>query len=90
MMDAANYAKAPKKAGDASVVETQITTDGEEHFAYKRRLNDEDKRALQEGLERRQAHDRPARAVAADFLVQGLEAVRARPARRSGRSPTSG
>ena len=46
MIDAANYAKARKTPGDTSVVETQITTDGEEHFAYKRRLNDEDKRAL--------------------------------------------
>jgi dipeptidyl-peptidase 4 len=46
MVDAANYAKARKTPGDASVVETQITTDGEEHFQYDRRLNDEDRRAL--------------------------------------------
>jgi len=46
MMDAANYAKARVTPGDASVVETQITSDGEEHFAYDRRLQDEDKRAL--------------------------------------------
>jgi dipeptidyl-peptidase-4 len=46
MMDAANFAKARKTPGDASIVETQITTDGEEHFAYKRRLQDEDRRAL--------------------------------------------
>ena len=46
MMDAANYAKARNTPGDPSIVETQITTDGEEHFAYKRRLQDEDKRAL--------------------------------------------
>jgi dipeptidyl aminopeptidase/acylaminoacyl peptidase len=45
-MDAANYAKARVTPGDTSVVETQITTDGEEHFAYDRRLQDEDKRAL--------------------------------------------
>src|SRR5204863_7597896 len=46
MMDAAGYAKARVTPGDASVVETQITTDGEEHFGYDRRLQDEDKRAL--------------------------------------------
>src|SRR5262249_30478569 len=45
-MDAANYAKARVTRGDASVVETQITTDGEDHFAYDRRLQDEDRRAL--------------------------------------------
>src|SRR5439155_27176383 len=46
MMDAANYAKAKKTPGDASVVETQITTDGEDHFGYERRLNDDDRNAL--------------------------------------------
>jgi dipeptidyl aminopeptidase/acylaminoacyl peptidase len=46
MMDAANYEKARLKPGDESVVETQITTDGEEHFGYDRRLQDEDKKAL--------------------------------------------
>lgn len=38
MMDADNYAKALKKAGDASVVETQLTTEGIERFGYARRL----------------------------------------------------
>ena len=46
MMDAANYAKARLKPGDDSVVETQITTDAEEHFRYDRRLQDEDRKAL--------------------------------------------
>src|SRR5262249_50076045 len=46
MMDAANYAKARKNPGDATVVETAITTDGEEHFGYARRLSDEDRKAL--------------------------------------------
>jgi dipeptidyl aminopeptidase/acylaminoacyl peptidase len=46
MMDAANYAKARVKPSDDSVVETQITTDGEEHFGYDRRLQDEDTKAL--------------------------------------------
>src|SRR5439155_17589282 len=41
MIDAANYAKAKKNPGDASVVETPITTDGEDHFGYDKRLNDD-------------------------------------------------
>jgi dipeptidyl aminopeptidase/acylaminoacyl peptidase len=46
MMDAANFAKARKTPGDASIAETQITTDGEEHFGYDKRLNDDDRKAL--------------------------------------------
>ena len=46
MMDTANYARAQKNPGDSSVVETQITTDGEQHFGYARRLNDEDRKVL--------------------------------------------
>lgn len=38
MMDADNYAKALKKPGDATIVETQLTTDGIEKFSYARRL----------------------------------------------------
>lgn len=34
MMDAANYAKALKKADDTTIVETQITTDAVEDFSY--------------------------------------------------------
>ncbi len=34
MMDAANYAKALKKATDTSIAETQLTTDGTEDFTY--------------------------------------------------------
>lgn len=43
MMDAENYAKAQKKEDDTSIVETQITTDGEENYGYARRLRDEEK-----------------------------------------------
>ncbi len=46
MMDAANFAKARKTPGDSSIAETQITTDGEEHFGYDKRLNDDDRKAL--------------------------------------------
>ena len=38
LMDAENYAKAQKKAGDASIVETQLTTDGVEKYSYARVL----------------------------------------------------
>lgn len=36
MMDAANYAKAQKNAADTSIVETKLTTDGEEYYSYAR------------------------------------------------------
>ena len=36
MMDAANYAKAQKSANDSTIVETQLTTDGEEFHSYAR------------------------------------------------------
>ena len=44
MMDADNYAKARVKEDDATIVETQLTTDGEESYGYERRLNEEEKR----------------------------------------------
>jgi len=44
-MNADNYAKALKKEDDDSIVETQITNDGEEHFSYARRLREEEKSA---------------------------------------------
>jgi dipeptidyl-peptidase 4 len=34
MMDAENYAKALKNANDTTIVETQLTKDGEEYFGY--------------------------------------------------------
>jgi dipeptidyl-peptidase-4 len=36
MMDAENYAKAIKKADDPTIVEVQLTTDGEENYSYGR------------------------------------------------------
>ncbi len=43
MMDAENYAKALKKEDDPSIVEIQMTTDGEEYYGYARRLTEEEK-----------------------------------------------
>ena len=45
-MDAENYAKAQKKAGDASAVETQLTTDGVERYSYARVLLPEQQELL--------------------------------------------
>ena len=36
IMDAANYAKALKNQNDASIVETKLTSDGEEYYSYAR------------------------------------------------------
>jgi dipeptidyl-peptidase-4 len=46
MMDADNYAKALKKAGDATVVETQLTTGGVDKFGYARRILPEQEEEL--------------------------------------------
>ncbi|MGB6683041.1 MAG: DPP IV N-terminal domain-containing protein [Candidatus Acidiferrum sp.] len=46
MMDADNYAKAVKKAGDSSIFESQLTTDGLEKFGYARRLLPEQEEQL--------------------------------------------
>jgi dipeptidyl-peptidase-4 len=46
LMDAENYAKAQKKPGDTSVVETQLTTDGVEKYSYARVLLPEQEEQL--------------------------------------------
>ena len=46
LMDAENYAKALKKPGDSSVVETQLTTDGVEKYSYARVLLPEQEEQL--------------------------------------------
>jgi len=46
LMDAENYAKAQKKPGDASIVETQLTTDGVEKYSYARVLLPEQEEQL--------------------------------------------
>jgi dipeptidyl-peptidase-4 len=52
MMDAENFAKAKAKADDETVVETQLTTDGEEDYGYGRRGrggNDDQQEEQQQG-----------------------------------------
>jgi dipeptidyl-peptidase 4 len=46
LMDAENYAKAQKKAGDTSIVETPLTTDGVEKYSYARVLLPEQEEQL--------------------------------------------
>lgn len=46
MMDAANYKLALENFGDPKVVEVQLTTDGEEHYSFARRLSEEAKNTL--------------------------------------------
>ena len=53
IMDAANYAKAQKNANDSSIVETKLTTDGEENYSYARSA-----RALQQQEEQQQQQQR--------------------------------
>ena len=50
MMDAAQYAKAQKESDDPAIVETQLTTDGVEHYSYARELRtEEDRRRFRPG-----------------------------------------
>ena len=44
MMDAGNYAKAMLKEDDPAIIETQVTTDGEDNYGYERHLLEEEKR----------------------------------------------
>ncbi len=60
LMDAENFAKALKKADDATIKEVQLTTDGEEHFSYARDLIEEDKKELQKDEKDRKDYRVPA------------------------------
>jgi dipeptidyl-peptidase-4 len=55
MMDAANYAKARKNANDASIVETKLTTDGEEYYSYARSRQQDQQ--IQEQQQQQQQQD---------------------------------
>jgi len=59
-MDSESFKLAQKKADDKAVKEEQLTTDGEEHFSYARRLNDEDKKELQKDEKDRKDFRSPA------------------------------
>lgn len=60
MMDAANYALAQKKADDKNIKETLLTLDGEEHYSYATRLNDDVKKELQKEEKDRKDYRVPA------------------------------
>ena len=53
MMDAANYAKALKNPNDPSIVETKLTTDGEEYYSYAR-SRQQDQQILEQQLQQQQ------------------------------------
>jgi dipeptidyl-peptidase 4 len=57
MMDADNFAKALKKADDASIVETQLTTDGEENYSYSRSQRDVQNQREQEQQQQQQQQE---------------------------------
>jgi dipeptidyl aminopeptidase/acylaminoacyl peptidase len=54
MMDADNFAKALKKADDATIVETQLTKDGEENYSYSRSARDIQNQREQEEQQQQQ------------------------------------
>jgi dipeptidyl aminopeptidase/acylaminoacyl peptidase len=56
VMDAANYAKAQKNANDASIVETKLTSDGEEYYSYAR-SRQQDQQILEQQQQQQQQQD---------------------------------
>ena len=56
MMDAASYALARKNFGDATIQEVQLTTDGEEHRGFARRLSEDAKTSLKKDQKGDTAH----------------------------------
>jgi dipeptidyl-peptidase 4 len=58
MMDAANFAKAQKSASDTTIVEAQLTTDGEEYHSYARsRQQDQQIQEQQQQQQQQQQQD---------------------------------
>jgi dipeptidyl-peptidase-4 len=57
MMDADNFAKALKKADDPTIVETQLTKDGEEHYSYGRTAREIQNQREQEQQQREQQQE---------------------------------
>ena len=97
MMDAENYAKALKNPNDTTIVETQLTTDGEDYYGYSARSggrgNQDDQQQQQQQQqqddneqqqEQREDGDAKNARVARGqrHLVARLEPVLARPPRR--------
>ena len=65
MMDAASYALAQKKEDDSRIKETQLTTDGEDHFSFANRLREEEKKGFQDKEKGRK--DYRVRAIGIDW-----------------------
>ncbi len=60
LMDADSFELAKKKADDKNIKEIQLTTDGEEHYSYARRLNEEEKKEFQKEEKDRKDYRVPA------------------------------
>src|SRR4029434_8574960 len=58
MMDADNYAKALRKADDPTIVEVQLTTDGEENYSYGRTAREIQQQREQEQQQQQQQDQR--------------------------------
>lgn len=63
MMDTANYALAQKKADDKNIKETQLTTDGEEHYSFTNDWKDEQKKEFQKEEKDRKDYRVPASGI---------------------------
>ena len=59
MMNAANWAKAQKNANDSSIVETKLTTDGEEFYSYARSRQQDQQIQEQQQQQQQDQQDRP-------------------------------
>src|SRR4029434_4829464 len=57
VMDAANFAKAQKNGADTSIVETKLTTDGEEFYSYAR-SRQQDQQILEQQQQQQQQQQR--------------------------------
>ena len=101
MMDAENYAKAVKNANDASIMETQLTTDGVEDFGYggggagggdqQQQQQEQQQNENEQGQEGQgQDNTRRARRRGQYRVVARFEEVRPRAARFAQDSPSSG
>ena len=59
-MDAASYALAQKREDDPKIKETQLTTDGEDHYSFSNRIREEDKKGFQDKEKSRKDYRVPA------------------------------
>jgi dipeptidyl-peptidase-4 len=84
MMDAENYAKAQKNPNDTSIVETQLTKDGEEYYSYsragggQREMDDQQQQQQQQQQEGEQQQEQREEGDAKNVRVPAAQVVWAR------------